>query len=109
MKTLFSASVECAPKLAGNEQVFALHDTTRDDILESLADLVLVLVAERAVNVPVAALDSVNDSLLDLTRGRLPRSQTKGRDCGASVKGDCGVHVGLWVEDRFGGCFENEL
>lgn len=109
LKTLLSAGVECAPELAGNEQVLALDDATRNNILESLTDLVLVLVTESAVDVPVAALNGVNDSLLDFTRRRLPRSQAKGGDCGTSVEGDCSVHFGLRVEDKVRSGFEDEF
>src|SRR5690349_521010 len=59
LEALLSACVECTPELAGDEQIFALHDATRDDILKSIADLVLVLVAKSAVNVPVATLNGV--------------------------------------------------
>ena len=109
LKTLLSTSVECAPELAGDEQVLALHDAARDDILKSLTNLVLILVAVGAVNVPVAALNGVDNSLLDLSRRRLPCSQAEGGDGGASVEGDCGVHLGLWVEDGIRGSFEDEL
>ena len=100
LEAFLGTSVECAPELAGNEKVLTLHDTARDDILKGLADLVLILIAVRTVNMPVATLNGMNYSLLDLTRCRLPRSQAKGRDCGASVKRNCGVHFGLWVKDR---------
>jgi hypothetical protein len=54
LQTLFCARVECAPQLAGDEQLLALHDAARDDILERLAHFVFVLVAECAVDVSVA-------------------------------------------------------
>lgn len=109
LEALLGTGVECAPELAGNEQVLTLHDAALDNVLKSLTDLILVLVAESAVNVPVTALNGVDDSLLDLTRRRLPRSQTEGGDRGASVEGDCSVHVGLGMKNRVRGGFEDEL
>jgi hypothetical protein len=97
LQALLSACVECAPELAGDEQVFALHDATGDDILKSIADLVLVLVAKSAVNVPVTTLNGMDNSFLHLARCRLPRSQAKSGDCGSSVERDCGIHFGLWI------------
>jgi hypothetical protein len=109
LQTLLSTGVECAPELAGNEQVLPLHNSSRDDILERLADLVFVLVAEGTVNVSVTTLDSVDNGLLDLARRRLPRSESQSGDGRASVEGDSSVHFGLWVEDTFGCTFEHKL
>lgn len=99
LEAFLGTSVECAPELAGNEKVLTLHDASRDDILKGLTHFILILVAVRAVNVPVAALNGMDYGLLDLTRCRLPRSQAKGRNCGASVKRNCSIHFGFWVED----------
>lgn len=109
LQTLLSASVECAPELAGNEQVLSLHDAARDNILQRLADFILVLVAEGAVNVSVTTLNCVDNSFLDLARRRLPRSQTQGGDGRASVERDSGIHFGLWVEDTLGCTLEHKL
>jgi hypothetical protein len=97
LKALLCACVECAPELASDEQILALHDATGDDILKSIADLVLVLVAKSAVNVPVTTLNGMDNSFLHLARCRLPRSQAKSGDCGSSVERDCGIHFGLWI------------
>jgi hypothetical protein len=53
LQTLFCARVECAPQLAGDEELLALHDATRDDVLERFAHFILVLVAESTVNMSV--------------------------------------------------------
>lgn len=108
LKALLCPGVEGAPKLAGDEKILSLHNAAGNDVLEGFADLVLILVAEGAVNVPVAALNGVDDSLLDLTRRRLPRSQAEGGDRGASVEWDCGVHVGLWMDDIFRSAFQHK-
>jgi hypothetical protein len=109
LQTLLSSGVECAPKLAGDEQILSLYNAPLDNILEGLADLIFVLVAESAVNVPVAALNGVYDRLLHFARGRLPRSQTKGWNRGASVEGNGSVHVGLWFENVFRGALKHEI
>lgn len=109
LQTLFGARVECAPELAGDEEVFSLDNASRDDILEGVSHLVLVLVAEGAVNVPVAALNGMHNSLLDFTWRRLPRSQAKGGDSSASVQGNSGVHVGLRIDDALWCTLEHKL
>ena len=109
LETLLSACVECAPELAGDEQILALHDATGDDILDSIADLVLILVAKGAVNVPVTTLNGVDNSFLHLTRCRLPRSQAKSGDCSSGVERNCGIHFGLWIQNGIRSGFENEL
>jgi hypothetical protein len=76
LQSFFGASVECAPELAGNEELFTLHDTARNDILECFTDFILVLVAECAVDVSVARLNGMHNSFLHLSRRRLPRSQS---------------------------------
>lgn len=85
LQTLLGPGMECAPQLARDEKILPLHNATGDDILKRLADLVLVLVAVRTVNVSVSALDGVDDGLLDLTGGRLPRPQPQCGDGGAGV------------------------
>jgi len=109
LQTLFRASVECAPELAGDEEVLALHDAALDNVLERLANLIFVLVAEGAVNVPVAALNCVNNGLLDLARRGLPCSQAKSWDRRTSVQRDCGVHFGRWVQDAVRSRFQDEI
>ena len=109
LQTLLDTGVECAPELAGNEEIFSLHNPPRNDILEGIANLVLILVAEGTVNVPVAALNGMDDSLLDFTRPRLPRSQTEGGDGGARVEGDRSVHFGLRVEDTLWCTLQHKL
>lgn len=109
LETLLSPGVESAPKLARDEQVLTLHDAPRNDVLKCLTNLVLVLVAESTVNMSVASLNGVDNGLLDLARSRLPCSETKGRDGSTSVEGDCGIHVGLGIEDAIWGSFKNEV
>lgn len=85
LQTLLHTRMERAPQLACNEEVLPLHDAARNNILQRFANLVLVLVAERAVNVPVSTLDGVDHSLLDFSRRRLPRPEAEGGDRGAGV------------------------
>ena len=99
LQALLGTRVESAPQLAGDEEILALDDAARNDVLQGIANLVLVLVAEGAVNVAVAGLDGVNDGFLDLAGGRLPGAQAEGGDGGAGVEGDGSVHGGLWVQD----------
>lgn len=61
-----------------NEDVLTLEAS---DVLEStfhtFADFTLVLVDDGQVQVTVAGLESLVDSLTDLTRGRLPGTETQ--------------------------------
>lgn len=109
LESLLDSGVECAPDLAGDEQLLPLHDATLDDVLDGLADLVLILVAVCAVNVPVATLNGVNDGSLDLSGGRLPCSQTQSGNGGASVELDWGIHCGSRIEDVFGCTSKHKL
>ena len=98
---LLDAGVEGAPQLGGDEEVLALDDAGINALLDSLADLVLVAVALRRVDVAVADLDGVGDGLSDLARGGLPGAQTEGRDLSASVELEAGV-CSHCVEYRMG-------
>jgi hypothetical protein len=109
LQALLRACVERAPQLARDEEVLSLHDPARDDILQRLAHLILILVAERTVNVSVAALDGVDDRLLDLSRRRLPRTQSQRRDRGSGVQRNRSVHSGRRSEDVFRGELEKEV
>ena len=55
-------------------------------ILDSLPDLVLVLVAQRAVQMGITILQSVRDGLTDLSGLGLPGAQADSGDRGASVE-----------------------
>ncbi len=61
-----------------------LTGNTRE--LDTLSDLVLVLVTPGAVNVTVARLESVADSITDLALGRLPGAETDRGDGSARVE-----------------------
>lgn len=78
--------MERAPELSSNEEVLALDNASTNGLLDALTDLVLISVAEGSVDVTISRLDSVLDSVGDLTRARLPCSQTKGRDLSAGVE-----------------------
>jgi hypothetical protein len=101
--------VECAPELACDEQILALHNASGDDVFERRSYFVLILVAEGTVNVSVSGLNGVNNGGLDLARGRLPRSQAKGGDAGAGVERDGGGHGWSWVKNMFRGACKHKL
>lgn len=63
--------VECVPELAGDEQILAFHDSSLDLGVNRVADFVLVPVDEGTVDVSVADVNGIFDSLLDLSRWRL--------------------------------------
>lgn len=72
IQSLFHAAVVSAPQLGGNKKVLPLHLSRGQGFLNSLSDLLFVLVAESAIDVSVSYRDGVADSLLNLTGGRLP-------------------------------------
>jgi hypothetical protein len=99
-ETLLNAVVVRAPQLGGDEEILALDDSSVNGLLDALANLVLVTIAESTVNVTVTRLNSVEDSIGYLARGRLPSSQTKGRDLSSGVELEtdvCGSHCVLKV------------
>lgn len=85
VQILFNAAVKCTPNLARDEQVFTLYDAFLDRILDRFADFIFILIAECTIDVagsisanviasysgrtilPIARLDSMIDSLLDLS------------------------------------------
>lgn len=61
-----------------NEDVLALEARNiLESALQTLANFALVLVDDGQVQVTVAGLESLVDSLADLTRGRLPGTETQ--------------------------------
>jgi hypothetical protein len=109
LQSLFCASVECAPKLACNEQLLALHDTARDDILKCFTDLIFILVAECTIDVSITTLNCMHNSLLDLTRRRLPCPQPQSGDGRASIERNSGIHVRRRVQNAIRGSFEDKF
>lgn len=71
--TLLDTLVIAAPELGGDENVFSL-DTGSEGFLQALTNFLLVLVAQRTVDVSVARLDGVSNGLSDLAGARLPCS-----------------------------------
>lgn len=63
-----------APQLGRHEEVLPRHDAGVNGLADSLADSLLVLVAEGRVDVAVAHFDGVKDCILDFFGGRLPGS-----------------------------------
>lgn len=102
LETLLDASVVGAPQLGGDEQLLALDDTGVKGLLDTLANLVLVAVAQRSVDVAVADLDSMAHGSGDLARSGLPCTQAQSWDLGASVELETDVCSGhceicLWL------------
>jgi len=64
----------CSPQLSCYEEVLPLHDAGVNSLLDSLANIFLVLVGEGCVDVAVAYLDGMKDCILDFFRARLPCS-----------------------------------
>lgn len=60
------------PELGGDEDVFSLRDALVKSSAETSADLLLVLVAQRSVEVAVARLQGRVDSLRHFSGRRLP-------------------------------------
>lgn len=75
LETLFDASVVRAPQLGSDEQILALDDTRINGLLDTLADLVLIAIAQSTVNVAVAHLNSVAHGTSNLARRGLPGTQ----------------------------------
>jgi len=73
-------------KLRGDPNL--LTGDTRE--LDSLSDLVFVLVTPGAVNVTVTRLESVAHGITNLTLGRLPGTETDRRDRGTRVELEMG-------------------
>lgn len=69
--------MECAPQLGGHKQVLPLDEAGVNGVLDTLSDLLFVLVAACAIDVTVTSLDSVENGSLDFTGGRLPSSCTE--------------------------------
>lgn len=67
--------VGVVPELRGDEEVLTLGEAVLEDLVECLADLLLVLVDASQVEVAVASLDGVDDGLLDLAGLREPRTE----------------------------------
>lgn len=103
LKTLFHLGVVRAPQLGGDEQLLALDNPGVNGLLDALADLVLVAVAQRSVDVAVADLDGVGDGSGDFARTGLPGAQAQSWDLGAGVELEadvCSGHFGDAVSDR---------
>lgn len=58
------------PNLGSDEDIFTLHTA----VLDALADFVLILVYQSAIDVAVSSLEGDCDGSADLTRGGLPCS-----------------------------------
>ena len=76
----FVGFVVGVPELAGDEDLLAVQLGALEDLLESLADLALVLVDAGAVDVEVAGLEGGHDGVLDLAGLGLPSSESNQRD-----------------------------
>jgi hypothetical protein len=62
------------PQLGGDKEVLALDEAGVDGGLDALADILLVLVGQRSVNMAVPDLDGMIDGLLGLLGRGLPCS-----------------------------------
>lgn len=69
VQCLLDTSVECAPQLGGDKQILPLDDTGVNSLLDTLPDLLFVLVATGAINMTVSSLDGMEDGPFDLTGG----------------------------------------
>ena len=68
VQSLLDASVECTPQLGGHEEVLALGLSSSNGVLDTLANLIFVLVAAGAIDVAISRSDGMVDSPFDLTR-----------------------------------------
>jgi len=103
LQPLLNPRMKRTPQLPRNKQLLPLHYAPAHNVRQRSADFVFILVAERAVDVSVAALDGVYNRRFDFAGRGLPGSEAEGGDGGAGVEGDGGVHFGWGVEDG-GGC-----
>lgn len=76
IEILLDARVIRTPQFRGDEEILALDFARRQRGFDPVADLFLVLVAERGVNVSVSDGDGVGDGVFHLAWGRLPCSWT---------------------------------
>lgn len=82
-------AVLVVPELGGDENVLALEaGDLGEGLLETLADLALVLVDLGQVEVAVAGLEGLVDAGADLAGGRLPGAVADDGDLVARVEGD---------------------
>jgi hypothetical protein len=79
---LFDALVPRVVELGGDPDLLARYA----GVLDALADLVLVAICKRSVDVSVTCLQSRLDGFADLVGFGLPRSQTNRRDLRSSVE-----------------------
>lgn len=75
-----------APQLGGDKELLTLHNPGINGLLDTLADFVLIAVAQSRVNVAVADLDGVGNSPGDFARARLPGTETQRRDLRTGVE-----------------------
>lgn len=82
-------AVLVVPELGGDEDILALQaGNLSESLLETLADLALVLVDLGQVEVTVAGLEGLVDAGADLAGGRLPGSVADDGDLVARVESD---------------------
>lgn len=91
LEAFLDTTVVGGPQLGGDEEVLARDNARVNGLLDSLADLVLVLVAQSSVNVTVAGLDGVGHGARNLSGLGLPCSQAKSRDLSTGVKLETGI------------------
>jgi len=82
------------PQLGLYEELLPLDDPLAEELLQSLADDVLVVVVVGAVDEPVAGLNGRDDSLLGLLWGRLPGAQAQPRHPRTIVQLHVRIHLG---------------
>lgn len=86
LETLLDAGVVRAPQLGSDEQILALDNASVNGLLDTLADLVLIAIAQSAVNVAVARLNGVAHGASNLARRGLPGTQAQSRDLSTGVQ-----------------------
>lgn len=92
-------AVAVVPQLGGDEDVLTAETgDLLEGLLDTLGDLLLVLVDLGQVEVTVAGLEGLVDTGTDLTRGGLPGTVAQSGDLGPGVEGG-------GLSERHCGCF----